>query len=52
MFTLLVIMEFNFYSKVRLLLSYTHYGYINKDATAIRTHCHQNNQQAVFDVCS
>ena len=28
MFTLFVIMKFNFYSKIKLLLTYMHYGYI------------------------
>ena len=50
MFTLFVKMEFNFYSKIKLLLSYMHYGYIDKDATGIWKDCHNNNHQANFGV--
>ena len=52
MLALLIIMEFNFYDKIKLVLSYIHYGYIEKDTTAIRKPCNQNNHQAVFGVCS
>ena len=44
-------MEFNWYGKIKLLLSYMHYGYIGKDATAIRKYWHQNNQETFLGVC-
>ena len=40
--TLYVIMEFNFYRKVKLLFSYMDCGYIEEDAVAIRKQCRQN----------
>ena len=52
MFTLYVKMEFNFYSKLKVLFLYMHYGYIDKYETAIRKHCHQNDRHAVFGVFS
>ena len=51
MLTLLIIMEFNVYGKIKLLLSYMNYGYIDKNATAIRKHWIQNNYQDVSGIC-
>ena len=48
MFTLLVIMEFNFHIKMKLLFSCMHYGYIDKHASGKRKQCHENYQQAEF----
>ena len=52
MFTFLVIMNFNFYNKIKPLLSYLHYGFDDKDANVIKNTVIKKNDQAVFGVFS
>ena len=51
MFTLFVLMEFNFYINTKVLLLYMYYGYIDKARTTIRKQCHENHNKVVLGVC-